>query len=77
MTSALFFLGAKRRGRKPRGDVASTERVWMKITPAEREALNVVAKENGVHVATVIRDAVNSYVADYCDRTVFVPRIRE
>lgn len=68
MTAALFFLGAKRRGRPPRAGVRSTEMVSFAMTPDELHALKVVAKENNAKVAQVIRDAVNEYVSDYSDR---------
>lgn len=73
---SLFFVG-KRRGRPTRAEAPSTKRVWCFVTASEREALEFVAKENGQALASVIRDAVNTYVADYCDRTIFVPRVRE
>ncbi len=75
MTASMFFLGAKRRGRPPRAERRATERVEFVVTVEERAALQQVATENGQPLSTVIREAVNSYVADYSDRTVFrVPR---
>lgn len=60
-------------GRPPRidGEHAS-ERVWLRLTPAEREALKAAAQENGEPVGVLLRNAVNAYVADFSEREVFV-----
>lgn len=62
----------RKRGR-PRRDAAecASERIWAWVTPAEREALLLVAEENHLAIGEVIREAVNEYVADYSDRRVF------
>lgn len=59
------------RGRRPRADVRSTERVGTFLTESEREDLLEVARENGQSVAAVLREAVNEYVADYRERRIF------
>jgi hypothetical protein len=41
------------------------------VTPEERAALATVARENNVPLATVVRDAVNTYVQDYREDPVF------
>ena len=74
MTAALFFVG-KRRGRPTRAGATATARVEFRVTPDELKALENVAEENNQPLSSVIRDAVNSYVADYCDRTIFIPKI--
>ena len=69
MTGAMFFLGSRRRGgRPPRFGVRATERVQFTVTPDQLQALEIVAKENDLKLVDVVRDAVNSYVADYSDR---------
>ena len=59
------------RGRRPRAGVRSTARVEFVVTPTEREQLQRVAKAEGKNVATVIREAVNEFVADYGEKFVF------
>jgi hypothetical protein len=41
------------------------------LTPAERADLEAAARENGVSIATLLREAVNEYVADYRDHVPF------
>ena len=67
MTASMFILG-RRRGRPPRAGVRSTERISFALTAEERAALKVVADENQLKVAEVVREAVNSFVSDYSDR---------
>lgn len=61
----------RRRGRPPRADVASSRRREFLLTPAEDELLERVSEDLGIPVATIVRDAVNEYVADYSERRVF------
>ena len=62
----------ERRGRKPRVEgEASSERIWAFLTPSERHALQHVADATGVQIATLVREAVNEYVADFCERQIF------
>jgi hypothetical protein len=61
-------------GRPPIGDVASTARIELRVTPAQRLELRRVASENQTGVAGLLREAVNEYVADYNDRRPFVRR---
>jgi hypothetical protein len=58
-------------GRPPRAGIRSTSRVEFLVTPAEFAALARVAKDSRQPVASVIREAVNSFVADYSDIQVF------
>lgn len=62
----------RKRGRPRRveGERAS-ERIWALLTPNERASLVAAAKENGITISQLIRDAVNDYVADYGERPVF------
>jgi hypothetical protein len=62
----------RRRGRRSRieGEL-STERIWAWLTVAERAALEEVATENNLPIASVIREAVNEFVADYSERKIF------
>jgi hypothetical protein len=64
----LFFL---RRGRPTRAGTRSTERIEIVVTCEERKALEQVAKDQCQPLATVVRDAVNTYVADYGEKRVF------
>lgn len=61
-----------KRGRPARVEgERATERIWALLTPHERAALAVVAKDNGITIGQLIRDAVNDYVADYGERHLF------
>lgn len=70
---APFLVVGGRSGRPPRAGVRSTARIELVVTPAERSALQKVAAENSMSLAGVIREAVNSFVADYAERVVFLP----
>lgn len=61
----------RRRGRKPRAHVRATKRIEFVVTDAELQALRAAAAENKQPMATLIRDAVNEFVADYSDRNPF------
>ena len=62
----------KRRGRPRRVPAARSEkRIEILLTEAELLDLWEVAKENDRSVSGVLRDAVNEYVADYRERSVF------
>lgn len=63
----------KPRGRRGRPKVAEPidTPVTLKVTAAQRLELRRVAVENGTHVSTVIREAVDEFVSDYRERTVF------
>jgi hypothetical protein len=63
-------------GRPPIADVASTARIELRVTPAQRLELRRVAGENRTGIAGLLREAVNEYVADYTDRRPFVRRKR-
>ena len=60
-----------RRGRKPRSDVPSTNRVEFMVTNAERQALQNMASNERKPLASIIREAVNERVADYGERKIF------
>lgn len=49
----------------------ATVAIRVRVTRAQRLAVRQVARENRTNVAAVIRDAVDSYVADYRDEQVF------
>lgn len=51
--------------RPTRTDAAATETITVRVTPAERRDLEDVALHNGTDLVGVIRDAVNTYVADF------------
>lgn len=46
----------------------ATDAIRVRVTPEQKRELEQVAKENQTNVASVIREAVNIYVADYRDR---------
>lgn len=49
-------------------DEAARARIRIRVTTAQRLDLEQVARENNTNVAGVIRDAVNTFVADYRER---------
>jgi hypothetical protein len=63
----------RRKGRPPRAGVRATKRIEFVVTAEERQALDKMAKDNRQTLADAIRDACNSFVADYCERVVFTP----
>lgn len=69
----ILTFGPTRRGRPSRAGVRATSRVEFVVTTEERAALETVAKANRQSLAAVIRDAVNTFVADYGERVVFTP----
>lgn len=52
------------------GDPA-TDVIRVRVTPEQRVALERVAEQNHTNIAGVIRDAVNTFVADYGESSVF------
>ena len=50
---------------------AATEMIRVRVTRSQRRDLEQVARENRADLSGVIRDAVNTYVADYRERPVF------
>ena len=52
-------------GRPPLFEGPATKRIHLRVTILQHEALQRVASENHAGISTVVRDAVNSYVADY------------
>lgn len=68
-----FLVVGGTRGRPPRAGVRATRRIEFLVTEEEGAALEKVAGENQMTLAGVIRDAVNTFVADYCDKIVFLP----
>lgn len=69
----ILTFGPRRRGRPPRAGVRATARVEFVVTADERAALAKMASENRQTLASVIREAVNTFVADYGERVVFTP----
>jgi len=59
-------------GRPPIADVAATERIWVRVTPAQRLELRRVASDNRTGVSGIIREAVNEYCGDYGEKRPFV-----
>jgi hypothetical protein len=73
----MTFIERRRRtgtgGRPPRASVPSSIRVEFVVTPDEKESMRQVAKQNSLRLSTMIREAVNSFVADCGERVVFPP----
>lgn len=59
-------------GRRPRAEVPATARVELRVTPQELADLREVARENRQPLATLLRDAVNTYVNDYKEQRVMI-----
>jgi predicted DNA-binding protein len=49
----------------------ATDAIRIRVTPEQRRALERVASQNQMVIAEVIREAVNTFVADYGDASVF------
>jgi len=64
---AVFGAEIRRRGRRPTFETAATVRVGLRLTKAQREDLLRVAAVNQTDISGAIRDAVDSYVADFRD----------
>lgn len=45
--------------------------IRVRVTPEQRRALEEVARDNATNLTGVIREAVNTYVGDYRDGSVF------
>jgi len=58
-------------GRPPLYDAPASQRISVKVTPAQRLELRRVADENRTGMSGIIREAVNEYVADYDERKPF------
>jgi len=63
--------GRRHAGRPSRARTVSNIPVTFKVTAEERHHLGQVAAHAQKPIASVIRDAVNEYVADYDERKVF------
>jgi hypothetical protein len=61
-----------KRGRKPIGEGPATERIQLRVTPAQRLELRRVASANRTGVAGILREAVNELVNDSGGRRLFV-----
>jgi hypothetical protein len=57
----------RRRGRPPRAGQRAAHRVEFRLTDDELARLEAVARDNGKPLATLIREAINEFVADYTD----------
>jgi hypothetical protein len=58
-------------GRPRRTDDLAAAHITMRVTARERVELRRMADANGMRVSSVIREAVNAFVADYGDPRVF------
>lgn len=61
-------------GPKPRDGEPMDAAIRIRVNARHRAELEQVAAELDMDVATIIRDAVNEFVADYRERRVFVIR---
>lgn len=55
---------------RPRRDPV-TEAIRVRVSPAQRLELVRVARENGVLISEVIREAVDEYCSDYRESGIF------
>ena len=60
-------------GRPRQFDRPASNRLTVRVTDQQRHDLEQVAKDNRQRLSGVIRDAVNTYVADYREQAVFRP----
>lgn len=61
----------RRPGRPALFGARANRRIEFVVTDEQRRELEHVAADQGKPIATVIREAVNEYVSDYSERTVF------
>jgi hypothetical protein len=61
----------KRIGRPRIFDEPATRTIRVRLTESQWRDLVTVAGDNGTDVSGVIREAVNEYVADYCEQQLF------
>jgi predicted DNA-binding protein len=54
-------------GRRRQYDEVASESISVRLTPEQRRELEQVARANETTLAGVMREAVNSFVADYRD----------
>lgn len=73
-SSDMVIAGPRRAGKPRRSDGLSAERVVVYITEREKADIQAVARENGHCVSTLVREAVNEFVADYREKRVFERR---
>lgn len=73
MSDPILIAGGRRRslGRPSLYGQKASERIEFVVTPEQRRELERVAAEQGKPLASVIREAVNEFVGDYCERKVF------
>jgi hypothetical protein len=58
-------------GRPSLYDEPVSQRIYVKVTPAQRLELRRVANDNGTGVSGLIREAVNEFCGDYGERRPF------
>lgn len=62
------------RGARPRFGQATDATVCLRVTSDQRVKLQEAARRNKTTVADLLRDAVDSYVADFSDEPMFDAR---
>jgi hypothetical protein len=69
----MIVLTPRRRGagRPSIYGTRANKRIEFVVTVEQRRELERVSRETGKPLATVIREAVNEFVADYSERKVF------
>jgi hypothetical protein len=60
-----------KRGRPPKFGEAADVQLRVQVTPQQRQRLQAAAKLNLTTVSDLVRDAVESYVADFSDDPMF------
>lgn len=59
--------------RPPLSDEAATITLRLRVTETQRREIAQVARDNRTNVCGVLREAVNTYVAEYREASVFRP----
>ena len=62
------------RGARPRFGQATDTKVYLRVTKDQRQKLREAAERNKTTVADLLREAVDSYVADFSDEPMFQTR---
>ena len=67
----LIETRAAKPGPKPVDGEPADRAIYIRVTARQRAELAQVAAELDADISSIIRDAVNEFVGDYCERRVF------
>lgn len=70
---SLLIVGGTRPGRKPTYEKRMNRRMVVRLSDEQEQDLKSIAAAEGPNrdVSSIVRDAVDEYVADYRERRVF------